>query len=402
MTDLSTPPPGPTPAVTTPLHSGPPWLGAPRTRYGIDVEWLAIVLVMLLSGLIFFGWRGVGAAVTTALLALAGHLLLCVLLQTLKFKRSFDPPLHVFVLGLMLGLSLPVALQPSLPVIAGLSLAVAAHLMGRTRSLRLSPVALVLVLMWAMGVVSTGVTDPESRHVPFGPLNAVLKPDRVLLGNIRDAPAAYVRTPWFEARVTELEPHDAQRRPEPAHLILGEKQRILLRPAHLVNMLVSGELIPVEEILLGASPGPVGGTSRALILVIGLYLMYRRMSHWTVALAAIAAAFITLLAMPVVIDGSVRLVGMRLIQMSPGVVVTFLGYVLLASPLLLTVLVLSPMTAPLSGVGRVIYGVLLGAVGVAAMWAFSVPQAVFLGLFAASLLSRALDEFHFTPFTRYG
>lgn len=402
MTDLSTPPPDTAPAVTTPPHSGPPWLGAPRTRYSIDVEWLAIVVVMLLSGLIFFGWRGVGAAVTTALLALAGHLLMCVLLQTLKLKRSFDPPLHVFVLGLMLGLSLPVALQPSLPVIAGLSLAVAAHLMGRTRSLRLSPVALVLVLMWAMGVVSTGVTDPESRHVSFGPLNAVLKPDRVLLGNIRDAPAAYVRTRWFEAGVTELEPHDAQRRAEPARLILREKQRILLHPAYLVNMLVSGELMTVEEMLIGATPGPVGGTSRALILVIGLYLMYRRMAHWTVALSAITAALITLLAMPVVIDGSVRLVAMRLIQMSPDVVVTFLGYALLASPLLLMVLILSPMTAPLSGVGRLIYGVLLGAVGVAAMWAFSVPQAVFLGLFTASLLSRALDEFHFTPFTRHG
>ncbi|MCE9590663.1 MAG: RnfABCDGE type electron transport complex subunit D [Planctomycetes bacterium] len=370
-------------------------MGAPRTRRRVDVEWLCVALVMLLSGLVFFGWRGVSQAVTTGLLALAGHLLLGVVVQTLKLRENHDPPLHAFVLGLLLGLTLPVVRQPWMPVLTGLLLAVSMHLVGRARMFRVSPVVLVLMLTWMLGVTTTGVADPQSRLSPFGPLDAVLRPDRVIVGDVRKAPEEYGRRPWKETRSVPEQPSDAIRRLEPARLILTEKQRLLSDPNQLVNMLISGELITIEDILRGATPGTVGASSRVLVIVLGLGLMYRRLAHKRVALWALGSATLTLWMMPVVVaEGQHSIVIARLVQMPLSVGVTFTGYMLLASPFLVTTLILAPMTAPISGAGRAIYGCLIGAVGVAAMWAFNIPQAMFLGLFVAGLLSKALDELH--------
>lgn len=380
---------------------GPPWLGVVRTRQRIDMEWLAVAVVMALSGLTFFGWRGMSASIITSMVALAGYMLVGVVLQTLRLRSSQESSLHVLTMGLILGLSMPAMRQVWVPVVVGLSLSVAMHVVGRTRAMRIPPVVLVLVLMWTLGVMSTGVADPESRLAPFGPLDSVLTRDKLVVGDSRSAPESFDRRQlWWYISNSEGESFDAVRRPEPGRLLLREKQRILLNNDYLKNLMVSGELTRLEDILIGAVPGSLGGSSRVLLIVLGLFLMHRRLAHWSVALWAVIAAMVTLWCMPVVIDGRVSLVILRLFQMSPGVGVAFTGYVLLATPLLLAVMVLSPMTAPISGIGRVVYGCLIGCVGVSAMWAFAIPQAIFLGPFVAGLMSRALDEFHLSPFAK--
>jgi hypothetical protein len=71
---------------------------------------------------------------------------------------------------------------------------------------------------------------------------------------------------------------------------------------------------------------------------------------------------------------------------------------LLAPPLVLVVMILAPITAPIGGTGRLIYGALIGATAMAALWFIAEPAAAFLSLVPASLLSPALDRLQRSPF----
>lgn len=69
------------------------------------------------------------------------------------------------------------------------------------------------------------------------------------------------------------------------------------------------ELVGIDELLVSAVPGPVGATSRWLLILLGLYLMYRRLANWAVSVVAILAAIGTMMLMPVRIaraDGIAR------------------------------------------------------------------------------------------------
>ena len=59
--------------------------------------------------------------------------------------------------------------------------------------------------------------------------------------------------------------------------------------------------------MLGAAPGSFGATSRALLIALGLYLIYRRLSWWPMAAAALFGMLATLFLMPLALgvgDGS--------------------------------------------------------------------------------------------------
>ena len=154
------------------------------------------------------------------------------------------------------------------------------------------------------------------------------------------------------------------------------------------------ELCPIEELLLGPVPGPIGGGGRAVLIASGLLLMYRRLSWWPISLAAATGWCAALCLAPLQHEQSWTIVLERLVEIGPLSAVVYLGYCALASPLILIVLILSPYSAPITKRGRLVYGAMLGCGLAAAQWFILLPSAAYLSLGLVGLLSRPLDRVH--------
>lgn len=360
--------------------------------------WLLVCASLLLMALIFFGWRAMASIAIVVAMSLLTYLLSGLVIHMIQPQRKSDSLMHVATMSLLLGLCLPVMRQPSLVVLAGALMGFVMHLTGRVHRLRIHPVAMTMVLVWLLPVMLVRSMRPGESFPMFDTVNTVLRPDHLVRGDLFKFSDEISRLPWSAAmRDSEW---DAVRRMEPYALLIDGQTR-MLQPTMLVNMLASGELPRVEELLLGVTPGAVGASSRGLLILLGLYLMYRRVSWWPVGLSAFMAAFVTLLVMPVFEHSQQTIVGMRLAHLGPAVAVTYIGYMLLGSPLALIALILAPTTAPMSAWGRVIYGILIGMLLILAQWFLRTPQAAYVSLLIASAMSRPLDALQSSAFVRY-
>jgi len=375
-------------ANMTRLNWGPPWIGPIHHRAAIDLLWLMIVIFPLGAGVVFFGWRGLLGVCTTGLSTLATFTLVRVVVRKIRPSGSFDPSLHILVLGLLLGMTLPVTCNPEIPAVAGLVLGLIAHMVGRSHTIRVHPVAVALLLTYLLA----GTLDLGRVEQGLGAIHAphkVLRIERVVIGDVCDGTGENDLQPWLSTRPRTTS--DAISRIEPGAYFHANQVEFLQDRSSLAQSLATGRLIPMTELLLGAVPGPIGGSSRALLLVVGLYMMYRRLAWWPMAMAAFIASLVTLLVMPLPGQGHLTIVASRLLDMGWMVSITYFGYMILGSQLGLIVLILAPQTAPTSDNGRLIYGALIGSVTIVAQWYFATPMAGYLSLAVAGLFSRPLD-----------
>ncbi|MCX5659591.1 MAG: RnfABCDGE type electron transport complex subunit D [Planctomycetota bacterium] len=375
--------------LAEPMIPGPPWLGPRIRRRQIDLHWLFVAVLMLGSGLAFFGWRAAAQAGVAIGVALAFYILGSLLVRLIRRREPVDRPLYALNSALLLGACLPAGESLTLSVIAGGMLGVLIHLVGRSHRIRIHPVAAALLFAWVAPCLTTS-HDLRSLEllVQHRPQPAVLRPERVVVGDLQDLAPTNHSQPWWVA--DDGPKHDALRRHEPATLLVRESRQVLRHDWFLGRMLASGELCRLEEVLLGSIPGRIGATSRALLMLLGLYLMFRRLSYWPMIASAIGAALAVLLILPIPGEPHLTPVAARLVQLPVLAIITFVAYMLLASPLLLLTLILAPSTAPTSHAGRVVYGIILGGVLMMTQW-WPAPQAEFLALALAGVLSRPLD-----------
>ncbi len=387
-----------------PPTNGPPWLGPILHRTQIDIHWMAVALIMVGSGMIFFGWRGLVEVCVVALVSFLTFLLITMVLHLLWAKHTSDSILHAIALSLLLGVILPPMTDLTVGILSAVLLGAVIPFVGRARRLRLHPVALALVFAWLLPAFVADHDLHSLEGAPQGSIEAVLRPDRIFIGDLRN----YVENnntmaePWWN--ITNADLPDAVTRNDPGVQMLKERKRMLQVDTLMVNMLQAGELCRLEEVLLGSVPGSIGGSSRVLIVLLGVYLMYRRMGTWQIPLIALLSAIAALLIMPLTTGGPeaarVTIVAERLFALSPRVAITYVSYFILASPLPLIMFLLAPMAAPMCGTGRALYGLMIGTFTIALLWALASPQAAYLSLVAASLLSRPLDVMKHSPFTK--
>lgn len=387
----------PRPREMPPLELGPPWFGSVRHRQQVDALWLLVAGTMTASGLLFFGWRAGVSILIVVACAVSSYLLIGQLLSLLRRNHRGDGIPHAITLALMLAVSLPLLHEPEMLILGSVLLGIISHAVGRSHRVRIHPVAVVMVLLWLAPTILSPSGVSADRSTLLKPVSAVLRPHRLLIGDVTDHPDHASTQTWSASRATDQ--YDAVARPD-LHTTLVNDQHRMLEPSFLVNMLAGGELPRLEEVLLGVVPGPIGATSRALMILLGLYLMYRRVAWWPMGLAAIIGALMALHLMPFEQDGQTTIVAAKLLELDMPVAVSYMGYMMLGSPLLLIALVLAPMSAPMSGPGRIVYGLLIGALLITAQWMLRSPQAAFLSLLIASVLSRPLDGLHSSPFTR--
>ena len=367
-------------------------------RRRIDMQWLVIGLIMLVGGMVFFGWRGlINVGLTVASCHLT-YFAIARLRQRGRAEHGQHSQAYGLWMGLLMGVSTPLSLNLVVPIISGLLLGLAMHIMGRAHRLRIHPIAPVILLVWILPSLIYLADAPTMRQSLTQPVQTVLRPGRVFIGDAADAGPTtnWVDTlPWLDV----TGPTDSLRRKHQQTLLIREQRRILDDPNLLINMLRSGELVPLEELLFGAVPGPIGATSPLLLILLGLYLMYNRLASWRSAVAALAGALATYLLMPIAHDGDTTTVFARLLSMQPAAAITLVSYVLLASPWCLIVLILAPGVDPLSRKGRFVYGLIIGAIVMLCQWYTATPETAFSSLVVAGLISRPLDALARSPFT---
>lgn len=375
--------------------TGRPWLPPAHARLWIDRRWLIVAFALTAAALAFFGWRALLNVALAGAGATVVHVALGQLTPRQLLARRVDTHAHALVMGLLLGLCLPPLAPWWFAGASGAGVGAVALVVGRAARLRMHPVALVMSVILLGGAV-----------VPFAPINEhlraglvadsapILRPDRMVLGDVRDAAAdvSAPSEPWWRTGAEQSDA-DAVVRPVPAHHFAAHQKRYLAEPGIFREAMRAEEVPSLAAIVLGAAPGPVGATSVGLLLLLGLWLMHERMTRPGTAVAALIGAVAAVCVMPVSRGeaGSWTWALGALAAMSVPMMVLFVAHALLASLLPLIVLVLAGDGQPMSRAGRLVYGLLIGAGGVAAVWWLGRPEAAYLALVAAGLLARPLD-----------
>lgn len=132
------------------------------------------------------------------------------------------------------------------------------------------------------------------------------------------------------------------------------------------------------DLFMGSVPGSAGETSALLILLCGLYLAARRMMDWKIPLAVFAGAL--LVAVPLWLANPA-------VYPSPGFVL-FSGGLMLGAVFMATDMVASPVT-PL---GVILYGLLIGAVTVVIRLFGGLNEGVMYAILLANALSPLISD----------
>lgn len=381
---------------------GPPWMGPlmPRSQY--DRHWLLAYVLLLATGTVYFGWRGLLIVALTATMAIGVYALITLPTRIVRGRWPSAPLVYVLNMGLLMGLTLPVMADTSgvaLAVRAGIAVGILSYIVGPRSFLRAHPVALAhlaLILPLTVG-----------EALPLG-LEQVLTPSKVVVGDVWNADASSSGvTHWWQmsiqpadpdASVPTTPPADAVLRPNPDYLLLTEQKRMLANPLVIADLLRRGELARMTDVLIGARPGPIGLTSTIIVILLGLWLCYRRVGRWPMTLIALGAALAAIALMPSAGVGRAALSVQQFVDVGWQVSVAYIGYQLLATPLLPILLLMAPLTMPRSFAGRGLYAVIIGAGIVAARWFLPYEGIAYLPLVIAGLLSPLFDRLHRSPF----
>jgi len=351
------------------------------------------------AGLLLFGWRAAGliaVVVTTTVAAL--------LVWQRIGRRGAQLRLDYGVwLGLLLSLTLPaelfsrassgdgngVALWPILPA-AGLTLAALMWLLGGLGAGRIHPVLVTTLLIFVLF---------RQAIVP----HLTLQHDRLFTGDLLDAPETTrdAREAWLHL---QSDPAHAAVRAEPA------SQRLIFfttgtqAPARLsisLESLLRDSMPPLEDMIVGGQPAPIGTSSAIAVIIGGLFLLYRGLIDYRVPLFMVLSAYAAFLVLPVPVVLTELATDFRwLVWRTPPagagwtLGLTLANYELMASPLLFTAFFLatSPAVRPMARRARVIFAVVTGLLAAAFQLYVAVSIGPYLALLATSLLTPFLDR----------
>jgi hypothetical protein len=307
-------------------------------------------------------------------------------------------PLYAMNMAMLLPLTLPPLRELRGGLWAAALLGVLVHAMGPAHRLRIHPVALVHMLI-LLGILAMG---PR--------INSVLAPQYIVIGEVMRSGDRIGGPSWIAMSVTD--PYESIRRDDPSLVMLDQQRQILLSESRLASLLRRTQPMPTEsrsdkqelarliDVLLGAVPGPIGATGKLLLVLGGLYLMHKRISRWPMAAGALLTALGMLLILPLSDGAGWSPAAARFVDVGWRVAVSYLAYQFLASPMVLVVLVMAPLTMPRSDRGRMIYAVLLGGGIVLTRWYLPHDSASYLPLVVAGLLTPLLDRLHRSPFAK--
>ncbi len=348
-----------------------------------------------MAGLLFYGWRaGLSLLVVLAVAALGvgawrrigarGRQLHLVHSLWMALLLAMMLPAHLAGIGPDGALSL----WPILPA-AGLTLVILLWTLGGIGAGRIHPVLVTYLLL------TTLFSDPLTPH-------RLLRRGRLGIGDLNASPSSAVTGmsdgPWLDRpKVLAGEVFWT----EPASQALSDYT--LGRPAGDRSLLSFQTLLrdalpPLEDIVLGAHPGPIGASSAIAVLVGGLFLLYRGLIDFRIPLIIVLTMLVMLLILPVPIVITDKPVYSAFAWRDSSVgwprAITFINYELLAGPALFMAcfLATSPSIRPMSTRARWIYGSLIGALTAVFQLYVAVSFGAYLALLIASLVTPTFDK----------
>ena len=317
--------------------------------------------IPLTAGAILYGWRA--GLVIGLVLAGAGAATVIARLLTRRFPRlKHDADLHLgrtLWQAVLLAAMLPAALGGGLSetgaplwpaaVGAGVLLVGIDWLIGGPVARRVDaiPVAyLGIFVLFAAGLVP----------------HRTLHPKRAVLGDLLDA--ATVRqadrpteapreVPWYRlfSRTTPPPPHDAILA-EPATQRLTFYTTGTAAPDRAwlsMGSVLRDQLPPLEDLIIGGQPAPLGQGSAVATIFGGLFLLYRGAADWRVPAGVLIFAYLALVVLPVPVG--IGQTGPQFRWLAPALAgvgwptgLTLANYELFAGPLAFVAFFLAPLS----------------------------------------------------------
>lgn len=358
-----------------------PFLVAPEASQSIFMVIFAAALAPLAAGLVFFGWR----ALVVAALSVGG----CVAVESAYYRVTRTPALlgrsHAAVTGLLLALTLPPEVAWYVPLVGAVfAIIVGKAIFGGVGHFLWQPALvgrLAVAVLFAPPLFSSALLNP--------PRWPVLAQGSVFHGDVTKAKPMSTYRRW---RGTPAPPGaDAFSLPRPR-----ETLRALTGPPEAAPMAISSALRhmpPAWDMLVGAHGGGIGETCTIVILVAGLYLVYRSYVRAHLPGLILLAAAITVAIAPIraVPDGHWE--WFPIVSQGLDVGFTYVAYHICCGELMLaawffaTEMTSRPVTAP----AQAIFGVLLGGLAMLGRLYMDIPIPAYAAVLACNTLTPALD-----------
>ena len=367
-----------------------PFLRAPEGVRTVFVVTLVAASAPLLAGIVLFGWR----AAMVAAVAVGG----CVILERVYFRVTRVPALlgraHGVLTGLLLALTLPAFVPWYVPLVAAaFAIIVGKAIFGGVGHFLWQP---ALVGRLAVAVLFAGTLNPADWPV--------LAQNHILIGDIAAARQAPPHRSW-QGRAAP-DGCDAFKYPPPAVILDGLTDRD--RPRFSGLMFVpSGmprpkppalmKIPPVADLISGTRPGGLGETCAVVIVVAGLYLLYRNYVKWQLPASILLAAAATLAVAPVYLAGpNDTTVTLWWPAAAEGLDVGFV-YIccqLLSGELMLAAFFLAPeMTSrPVTAGGQVIFGIGIGVTAMLLKLYVDTPIPCYMAVLAMNTLTPFIES----------
>ena len=395
------------PAALAPAASVTPVAGAlSRGHVGrFYLLYMLGALFPLSMGLALYGWRG---------LAVVGIVVASASLTTLVWRRigRRGAALHlsqIVWLALLMGMMLPAHLTMesasngakihgwAIAAAAGMLVVISTWVFGAVGFSRIQP---LMVAYLAILLVFYPVLEPQ----------LVLHKTHAVFGDLRnyDASGQARHEAWVFSR-RDINAPDAYLVPTTAarHLTRythGNYTADLQEPVS-IQTLIRDDLPPLEDLVVGGHPGPIGASSAIAVIIGGLFLLYRGLIDYRVPLYVTFFAFVGFLILPVPVAVNetgaqwqpplLPFARLELIQ-----VVSFANYQLVAGSLLLVAFFMAtaPSICPLDRRARGIYAIVLGLAIALCQTYVSVASGPYVALLLVGLIVPWLeDRFRSSP-----
>jgi len=390
--DVDIPPVAEAKPLHVPLAVQSPFLRAPEGARTIFLVTLAAACGPLLAGIVLFGWRAAEVA--------AISVLSCAAIERLYYRVSRQPALlgrtHAYLTGVLLALTLPAFVPWYIPVIAAaFAIIVGKCVFGGVGHFLWQP---ALVGRLAVAVMFPAMMNPAGGW-------PILAQDRLLVGDITEARAVPGYRGW--RGLPAPEGADALKVTPPSEILAGLTRTPLPRYSALVFLPPIREvpgakpaalmkMPPINDLLYGARPGGLGETCAVVIVVVGLYLVYRNYVKFHLPLTFLLTAWVVVAVAPVQLAGAYGQVRIRWFPIaleSFEVGFTYVNYQLLSTEMFVAAFFLATemSSRPVTTSGQVLFGAGCGAIAALLHLYVDTPIPCYLAVLAMNTFSPLID-----------
>ncbi len=367
-----------------------PFIRAPEGARTVFLVILGAACGPTMAGIVLFGWR---AAFLAAI-----SIFSCVAIERLYYRVRRTPALlgrsHAYLTGVLLAMTLPPFVAWYVPVVAAaFAIIIGKAVFGGVGHFLWQP-ALVGRLAVAVIFAGAGAGQMTPRYWP------VLAQDKLLVGDILRAARVENYRQW---RNRSAPPGaDAFKITPPADMLASLTSTRepafsgLCTPASVPRAKPAAlmKLPPLSDLLYGARPGGIGETCAVVIIVAGLYLIYRNYVKWQLPLAFVGSAAAVVAVWPINLAGHDQATWWPLLAEGLGVGFTYVNHQLLSGELLLAALFLAPETTsrPVTTGGQVLFGIGCGVIAMVLRLYLDVPVPCYMAILAMNTVAPKIDK----------